>query len=66
VILIRNTRTQLFFAKGTWTTDRNLADDYSDIRSATAACAIYHLQDTELVAQFDLDSEGLDAEPAVG
>ena len=60
MILIRNTRTQHFFADGVWTADWTEAQNYPDIKSATAACARYHLKDTELVAQFELEPEGYD------
>jgi len=60
VILIRNTRTQHFFGNGVWTADWTEAQNYPDIKSATAACARYHLKDTELVAQFELETEDYD------
>lgn len=62
--LLRNIKTQQYFAHGAWTTNPAQAQTFADIRSVTAACVQHNLEDVELVMQYDLErSEGWSADP---
>jgi len=53
--LLRNTKTQEYFAHGAWTSNPALAQCFPDVRSMTAACLEFNLTDVELVMQYDLE-----------
>ena len=55
--LVRNLRTQEYFAQGQWTPLASHAQHFPDAGKAIETCLKYHLQDVELVLQLDAEPQ---------